>query len=247
MTFDLSVVVPVHNEEKYLPFVLPALVRLYAGEFVFVLDNCVDNSEQIIHDFFKLYKYEYRIHKIDGYEGCEFNFRVAFVKFICLCVTWYDNVLLVDADTIVDYDKINYWVDMLDTYKMICFDKVDVPVNFRWEIRKPFTFWMSKKATPIMLFDKWYLLDGIDFDVLCSIRTGVDFYFHDVVKRRFPVKFVGARNLHLRPKTTSSRRFSYGRNSYKFLHRSFFRILVSCLMSLDLVYLKGYLVERFGN
>ncbi len=51
---SLSVVMPVHNEEKYLPYSLRSLKFIdgLVDEFIFVIDNCSDNSEYMIKTMF---------------------------------------------------------------------------------------------------------------------------------------------------------------------------------------------------
>ena len=43
-----SVVVAVHNEEKYLPYCIAGLVKSLVYEVIFVLDRCSDRSLKII-------------------------------------------------------------------------------------------------------------------------------------------------------------------------------------------------------
>jgi len=47
----ISIIMPVHNEEKYLPYALKPIEKLKIHEIVFVLDNCTDNSEKIVRGF----------------------------------------------------------------------------------------------------------------------------------------------------------------------------------------------------
>lgn len=46
----ISIVVPMHNEEEYLPYNLPSLkqIKNQVSEIIFVLDNCTDKSEHLI-------------------------------------------------------------------------------------------------------------------------------------------------------------------------------------------------------
>lgn len=44
-------IVAVHNEEKYLPYSLRPLNELKLHELIFVIDNCTDNSEEIVRSF----------------------------------------------------------------------------------------------------------------------------------------------------------------------------------------------------
>jgi len=48
MTLEVSVVMPVHNEEQYLPYSLASLLQCPIDELVVVLDRCTDKSEEII-------------------------------------------------------------------------------------------------------------------------------------------------------------------------------------------------------
>jgi len=60
----LSGVMPVHNEERLLPFSLPLLTYVDLDELVFLLDRCGDNSEQIINSWINRTnpKYDVRIY-----------------------------------------------------------------------------------------------------------------------------------------------------------------------------------------
>jgi len=44
----ISVVIPVHNEEAYLPYSIPSLLKSPIDELVVVLDRCTDKSEEIL-------------------------------------------------------------------------------------------------------------------------------------------------------------------------------------------------------
>jgi glycosyltransferase involved in cell wall biosynthesis len=46
----ISVVIPVHNEEKYLPYCITGLVQSPIYEVIFVLDRCSDRSLKIIEN-----------------------------------------------------------------------------------------------------------------------------------------------------------------------------------------------------
>jgi len=47
----ISIIMPVHNEEKYLLDALKPIEKLKIHEIIFVLDNCTDNSEKIVRGF----------------------------------------------------------------------------------------------------------------------------------------------------------------------------------------------------
>lgn len=56
----ISGALPVHNEEKYLPYTLSHLLRCRLDELVFVLDRCNDGSEEIIDHFSDVAPFEVR-------------------------------------------------------------------------------------------------------------------------------------------------------------------------------------------
>ncbi len=58
-----SVVVGIHNEEKYLPFCLGSLWKASVDEFIFVLDRCTDRSEEIVNSFVKYHPNSIIVHK----------------------------------------------------------------------------------------------------------------------------------------------------------------------------------------
>ena len=46
----ISVVMPIHNEQEYLPYSLNALVKAPIDELIIVLDRCTDRSKQILEN-----------------------------------------------------------------------------------------------------------------------------------------------------------------------------------------------------
>jgi len=59
--FRLSGAMPVHNEEKYLPYGLASLTEAPLDELCIVLDRCNDRSEQIIKNWIKRCKPKYKV------------------------------------------------------------------------------------------------------------------------------------------------------------------------------------------
>jgi len=57
----ISVVMPVHNEEKYLPYSLASLLRCPIDELVIVLDRCTDRSTIITERFAKIAPYNVKL------------------------------------------------------------------------------------------------------------------------------------------------------------------------------------------
>ena len=60
----ISGVMPVHNEEAYLPFSLTSLRESSVDELVVVLDRCTDRSENIINRFAETVPFSVRVVKV---------------------------------------------------------------------------------------------------------------------------------------------------------------------------------------
>ena len=57
----ISGAMPVHNEEKYLPYSLASLLDSSLDELVIVLDRCTDKSEQIVRRFIRKAPFEVKV------------------------------------------------------------------------------------------------------------------------------------------------------------------------------------------
>jgi glycosyltransferase involved in cell wall biosynthesis len=51
MSLKISLAIAAHNEEKYLPYLLNSLIDAPIYELVICLDNCTDNSKDIVEKF----------------------------------------------------------------------------------------------------------------------------------------------------------------------------------------------------
>jgi len=63
-SFRVFGVMPVHNEEKYLPFSLGSLLQAQLDGLLIYLDHCTDNSKKIVQSFSP--KYEVIVHEETG-------------------------------------------------------------------------------------------------------------------------------------------------------------------------------------
>ena len=82
----LSGAMPVHNEEKYLPYGLASLTNAPLDELCIVLDRCTDRSEQIIKDWIRKCKPKYEVVICKKHDSNWTNKRAeAFQKAFQLC------------------------------------------------------------------------------------------------------------------------------------------------------------------
>lgn len=97
----VSVIMPIHNEEAYLPCSLESLKKIedQIFEFIFVLDRCSDNSEALVRQWFpsaKIVKKETSEWKNPIAENFQIGFEMSRGNIICTHdadVTTPDNLL----------------------------------------------------------------------------------------------------------------------------------------------------------
>ena len=85
----ISLVMPIHNEEKYLPESLKTLKEIENQffEFIFILDKCTDSSESIILEWFgnaTIIKKESNKWKNSYAENLQLGFEVSKGNIVCI-------------------------------------------------------------------------------------------------------------------------------------------------------------------
>ena len=130
----ISGAMPVHNEEKYLPYGLASLTEAPLNELCIILDRCTDRSEQIIRQWIRKCKPQYEVVIYNKQQANWRNKRAeAFQKAFELCSG--DIIYSLAPDCI--YPK--------EIFNPIYFVKYDF-VSFYWrpyELDKPIysTYW----------------------------------------------------------------------------------------------------------
>lgn len=84
---DVSLIMAVHNEEKYLPRSLPPLVKSNIKEFIVILDKCTDNSENIVKRYVpnaKIIKKNKQKWRNSYAENLQIGFNIAECNLICI-------------------------------------------------------------------------------------------------------------------------------------------------------------------
>jgi glycosyltransferase involved in cell wall biosynthesis len=85
----VSVIMPIHNEEEYLPHSLESLKQIedQIFEFIFILDRCTDNSEAIVGKWFpeaKIVRKNACIWKNSLAENFQMGFELSKGSIICI-------------------------------------------------------------------------------------------------------------------------------------------------------------------
>ena len=121
---QISGIMPIHNEEEYLPYCLESLKHAPLSELVVLLDGCTDGSEQIIRRF----KPRYPV-KIFYAKPHKWQNQVAEVVERCFSLCDGDIVYDLFADVI--YDPKIFEPHLFERFDMVSFRTVD------WDIHTP--------------------------------------------------------------------------------------------------------------
>jgi len=249
-----SVVVPIHNEEKNLPYSLPSIYRLNPDEVILLMDHCTDNSEHVAYGLVKQYGMldRTRFVGVDSRES-DFRFCHAFNRYYGGQLASYDVVLNVDADLIVDH-KIASYVERVgkNGVGFISFLHKNYPVDWRLLVKRLLVAMnfpcvgREKWLGVIRLYNRRIANELEDLDELKQLMMAQDAHLRRAIAKKYKTVCVVSNTLHLRP-SESSRHYLRGRLYWIDLHRSFLVTLLSSVIVLRLNLLKGYIHARFGK
>jgi len=249
-----SVVVPIHNEESFLPYSLPSIYRLNPNEVILLLDHCTDNSTHVAFVLAKQYEMLDRTHfvSVDSRKS-DFRFCHSFNRYYGGQLASYDVVLDVDADLIID-PKIVSYVERIgkNCVGFISFLHKNYPVDWRLLVKHLLVAmnfpciggeqWLGV----VRLYNRRIANELEDLNELKQLTMAQDTHLQRAIAKKYKTVCVVSNTLHLRP-SESSRHYLRGRLYWVDLHRSFLVTLLSSIMVLRLNMLKGYIHARFGK
>ncbi|RLG42637.1 MAG: hypothetical protein DRO01_01110 [Thermoproteota archaeon] len=106
MGLDLSVVLPVYNEAYILRYTLPSLLKLYAGEYIVILDRPRDYSRELILHYFRRFKLKTTLIITEYHNKSPWRNRLNYLYHMGILESTKEYVLLTQADVILDHTKI---------------------------------------------------------------------------------------------------------------------------------------------
>lgn len=245
-------VLPVHNEERFLPFSLPSVYGLKPSEVVVLLDDCSDGSEDVVRKFAEKYDMA-NCTKIVHVPECEgWRMRFAFLRFMGCSFASSPVVLVTAADVVLD-PLIRSYVNLLgEKVKFVSFGYVDYPVNWRNMLKRLLTC-----VLPRGFGENW--LSGIhaffvkeafeleDLEELKRIEAAQDTHLHRAFQRRYRTEYLRTDTVHLRPKESGSRHYLRGKLYWNVARRGWLIALANGVLFLRLNLIRGYIHARFGG
>lgn len=243
----LSVILPIHNEEKLLPVTLPSIYRLAPDEVIILFDRCTDNSEKIAASLVEIHQTsgETRFVNIEESET-DYVFRHAFLRKYGTGLAKHEWVMWCNSDIIFDHEIRKYFF-LLDDEKMglLSFLHLDYPITWRnLIIRLMVKLKISQFPTAgTMIFRKKAVKETEDPESLKRITVGQDTHLYQAISRKYVTKSILSKNLHLRPYNHAVRDLKCG-VAYREQGLSFFRVLFNTVLLMRFKLLIGYLSKE---
>lgn len=114
----ISLVMPIHNEERLLRFVLPTYYDSLVDEYLFVLDRCTDGSRKVILSWAQRFGVEDRV-RLLNYDTGSWTYRTCEVRNYAFSQAKGDLLFYGDADIL--YDSRAYHLPGLCNYGVTSF------------------------------------------------------------------------------------------------------------------------------
>jgi len=248
----ISVVMPVHNEEAYLPYSLPSLKRIehYFCEVIFVLDNCTDKSKTIIQKHFpEATIYEKQEHKWNFYaaEAFQYGFDRASG----------DIIWALAADLIFDPVIPNIIKNVFADEKIgtVCFRYLNYDLFNHWNmvkgsydnVYKTIMQYFRREArhTGVYAFRRQMMLE---IGGLADIVSEYDEFCRRVTKNGWKLVYVPSTHLlHLRPGLTAKKQYMQGVARFYLPSYNLSKTLLHSFVHLKPYLITGYLhAKHYG-
>lgn len=241
-----STLILINNESINLKKTLYSIINIKSDEYVFILDRCIDDSENIILGFFNKY---YMINKVKiiyvNKKNNDFVFQPSYLRVLGCNNCSYKYVLFVDADIIIDYNIISKF-KFIKKYKFISFEHIDYPVNFRQMLKRFFSFLPFSWLGGVKLFDKDILLKNENVSELKKLESQDTHILKTFKDNGYNGKYFLSNCIHLRPNENKERHFKRG-VLYSKYNRSFVITVFSSVLLFRFSLIKGFIKHRYGK
>lgn len=247
-----TVVMPVYNEEKFLPFSLPSIYNLKPSEVVLLFDRCTDKSLEVAKELSLKYQFFEKTRFVEvtdkSLASSNFKFRFSFLRCFGIDMASNDIILITGADLILDSRIANH-LSRINQFPFISFNYKEIPVNFTNLMQRLFSHlpppFKSDKLAGIYFVNRKVMYDCEDREKLKQLDAGEETFLHYSIKKRYSTDYVITNTIHLRPKHSAERHYMKGRLYWKSGHRGFLKMALVAVATGRFSTIKGYIHERF--
>ena len=250
MSKPFTVLMPVHNEEKYLPYSLPSLSKLYPKEILVLLDRCTDDSKKVIEDFAKQHKLEDVIKPVDLDESSPtWRWRMAYLRHLGTKLASNDHILFTAADLIIP-PKIKAHLRLDGDIQFISFLHKDYPVTLSNKLKRLFVstrisgLGKEKFLGSAHFFNRKIAWKLENLEELKELESAEDTHLCKAINTKYKSKCIVSGIIHLRPRSRD-RDYLCGKLSWSVAHRGFLITIIKSLCLLQPLQIKGYIHERW--
>jgi glycosyltransferase involved in cell wall biosynthesis len=239
-----SVVMPIHNEEHNLLFSLSSLFRLDPDEVVFVMDNCIDRSRQLIEAYAKEIDYKGNLKFLEVRDiPKDWNYRVAYLFRLGYRASRNDVILTTAADIVLD-QKIRNYIDKFgkNNVKIVSFGLKPYPLDRVYFARKIISLILPRSTfSGVFLFSRDAWLENEKEEDAKKVFRAQDTLMFRSIRRKYPARHYWTKSLHLRSRTGESNYYyTRGLVSYQVTKRSSLFVFISSIVYLHPKMFVGY-------
>lgn len=241
-----SVVMPIHNEEEFLPYSLPSIFHIKPDEVILIFDRCTDSSIEIAKKITEKLGYLKKTKIIELNDPSpEWKFRVAFLRRYGFKMAKNDAILNIDADTLLDKKIIEY-LPLIgkNEIALISFGRTVYPLTFANFITKLVSTIPKIRFSGTYAFSKKAWLKTENQDAVKKIVRSEDTHLHLSISKKYKAIFVKTKTIHLRPEEKGNRDYIRGVTRWTVKHDSILMTMVLSLIYLRPLLLVGYLHAR---
>lgn len=247
---NFSVVVPIHNEAKYLPYSLPAIYSLEPDEVILLFDRCTDESLSVAKDISQRLGIKSKTIFVELNESSqEWNFRVAFLRRYGYRMAHNDTILTTDADMILDCDIKNQIQKIgKNGVALVSFGYYIYPYTIQFFIES-----LIFKIFPIMEFTGQYAiskrawLETEDEESVKKVYRSEDIHLCLSIIKKYRRLHIKTKSRHLRPDESRIRHYRKGFLYWDVGHNPAWKMLLYSILYLRPEGMAGYLHARLGG
>ena len=240
---------PVHNEEKFLPFSLLSIYNLKPSEVILIFDRCTDKSLEVAKEVSSKHHFHENTKFVEVTENSDWKFRFSFLRCLGIDMASNDIILITGADLILD-SRIANQLSRIKQFPFISFSHIDIPVNFTNIIQRLLShlpIFKRDKLGGIYIVNRKVMYECEDREKLKQLDAAQDTFLHCSIQKRYPTDYVLTHSIHLRPKNSAKRHYLQGRLYWKSGHRGLLKTALGAIVTYRFSLLKGYIHERFGT
>ena len=248
-------VLPVHNEEKLLPYTLPNLFRLRPEEVILVLDRCTDRSEVIARMVQRRRFTDIPLRPIKVEEKSEWSLHLNYLYDLGIRSARSDVVLLTQADVLLDYRRIPRYLRLAQEGGLVSFGVSGHPhltpyngfITMRL-VRIGDLVGIEKFSGTLAFSKQTYRRIALTPGTPHNFDTHL---LEEAKRRDVPYHFIPTRNFNLRPRLKASLRFDrilweLGVAKYR-AGKRFHKVLAYSLLRMTPAVMAGWLQAKLAS